>query len=59
MRSKTGHFDADQWIKLMRRRFRSFFWRALDWIMPDGPPVFLMLTILMLLIVNGLVLMMR
>jgi hypothetical protein len=41
------------------RRFRSIFWRALDRMMPDGPPVFLMWVILMLLIVNGLVLTMR
>jgi hypothetical protein len=38
----------------MLRRFRSFFWRILDHVMPDGPPVFLIWVIVMLLVVNEL-----
>jgi hypothetical protein len=39
----------------MPRRFQSFFWRTLDQVMPDGPPVFLAWVILMLLIVSGII----
>jgi hypothetical protein len=39
----------------MPRRFRSFFWRALDQVMPDGSPVFLIWVIIMLLIVNAII----
>jgi hypothetical protein len=39
----------------MRQRFRSFFWRALDHLMPDDRPAFLMWLVLMLLIINGIV----
>ena len=39
----------------MRGRLRSLFWRALDHLMPDDRPTFLMWLILMLLIVNGLI----
>jgi hypothetical protein len=39
----------------MLRRFQSFFWRALDQVMPDGPPVLLAWVILILLIVNAII----
>jgi hypothetical protein len=39
----------------MPKRFRKFFWRALDQVMPDGPPVFLAWVILMLLIINAII----
>jgi hypothetical protein len=37
----------------MRGRFQKIFWLSLDHLMPDGPPVFLMAVVLLLLIVNG------
>ena len=39
----------------MRRWFRNLFWRALDHLMPEGEPVFLMLVIWILLIIGALV----
>jgi hypothetical protein len=39
----------------MLRRFQRLFWRALDHIVPDGPPVFLTWAVLMLLIVNAII----
>jgi hypothetical protein len=39
----------------MRRYFRKYIWRALDQIMPDGPPVFLTWVIVILLVVNGII----
>jgi hypothetical protein len=38
-----------------RGRFQKIFWLSLDHLMPDGPPVFLMAVVLLLLIVNGAV----
>jgi hypothetical protein len=32
---------------------RRFFWRALDRVIPDGPPVFLMWVIVTLLMINA------
>ena len=39
----------------MPKRFRKYFWRMLDQLMPDGRPVFLSWVILILLIVNGII----
>jgi hypothetical protein len=39
----------------MRGRFQKIFWLSLDHLMPDGPPVFLMAVVLLLLIVNGFI----
>jgi hypothetical protein len=39
----------------MPRRLQSLFWRAVDQVMPDGPPVFLIWVIVMLLVVNGII----
>jgi len=54
LHAETVPAAAVEWYtRHMPRRFRSFFWRALDHVMPDGPPVFL--TWVMLLIVSGIV----
>jgi len=39
----------------MRGRFRKIFWLSLDHFMPDGPPIFLMAVVLLLLILNGFI----
>jgi hypothetical protein len=39
----------------MRKHFRRYFWRVLDQIMPDGPPVFLSWVIVILLVVNAII----
>jgi hypothetical protein len=39
----------------MPRRFQNWFWRALDHVMPDGPPVLLIWAIMMLLIINAII----
>ena len=39
----------------MPSRLQKYFWRSLDRAMPDGPPIFLLLVIAFLLVVNGFV----
>jgi hypothetical protein len=39
----------------MQRHFWKYFWRVLDQIMPEGPPVFLTWVIVILLVVNGII----
>jgi hypothetical protein len=39
----------------MPPRLQKYFWRSLDQAMPDGPPIFLVLVIAVLLVVNGFV----
>jgi hypothetical protein len=43
----------------MPPRFRNLFWRALDHVMPDSRPVFLVWLILILLIVNAIIALLR
>jgi hypothetical protein len=43
----------------MPSRLQKYFWRSLDRAMPDGPPIFLVFVIALLLIVNGFVAFLR
>jgi hypothetical protein len=43
----------------MPPRLRKYIWRFFDLAMPDGPPVFLTIVVVLLLIVNGLILLLR
>jgi hypothetical protein len=39
----------------MPKRFQKWFWRIIDQVMPDGPPVLLAWVVVMLLIVNAII----
>jgi hypothetical protein len=39
----------------MPPRLQRYFWRLLDQAMPDGTPVFLLLVVTILLVLNGFV----
>jgi hypothetical protein len=45
-----GRYDPS-----MRNRYQKFIWRIQDNVMPVGPPFFLTVVILLLLILNGIV----
>jgi hypothetical protein len=40
-------------------RLQNYFWRSLDHAMPDGPPFFLFLVVVVLLILNGVIAFLR
>jgi hypothetical protein len=43
----------------MPPRLQRYFWRSLDYAMPDGAPIFLVFVIAVLLVVNGFVAFLR